>query len=147
MPMNREPPESPGQGKSTPPGGDLRAPLLAAVPLVLLLLHLLADHHRSLVSDNAVTPSAWNDDLLQFDGRSGSQEQSLRAVFQLAGIPVNTAGEELLTTIPGIGPVLAERIVARRNLSGPYRAPSDLMDVAGIGPRRAEQIAPHLSFD
>lgn len=42
-----------------------------------------------------------------------------------------TAGE--LEQLPGVGPVLAERIVAHREESGPFRRVEDLLDVSGIG--------------
>lgn len=44
-----------------------------------------------------------------------------------------TAGE--LTTLPGIGPVLARRIVDHREASGPFESVDDLLDVSGIGER------------
>lgn len=48
----------------------------------------------------------------------------------------NTASLMQLQTIPGIGPVFSERIVAGR----PYKALEDLLQVAGIGPIRLERI-------
>ncbi|MCF8530783.1 MAG: helix-hairpin-helix domain-containing protein, partial [Candidatus Nanopelagicales bacterium] len=38
-----------------------------------------------------------------------------------------------LEELPGVGPVLAERIVAHRNTHGPFRSVDDLGDVPGIG--------------
>src|SRR5262245_2778931 len=38
--------------------------------------------------------------------------------------------------IPGIGPVLAERIVRERERNGPFRNPTDLTRVKGIGAKR-----------
>jgi competence protein ComEA len=48
-------------------------------------------------------------------------------------IDLNTAGAEELATLPGIGPVLAARIVAYRDAHGPFRSLGELDDVAGIG--------------
>jgi competence ComEA-like helix-hairpin-helix protein len=50
-------------------------------------------------------------------------------------IDLNHADERALDALPGIGPVLAGRIVAHRNRFGPFRQPEDLLAVPGIGPR------------
>ncbi|HSG78691.1 MAG TPA: helix-hairpin-helix domain-containing protein [Acidimicrobiia bacterium] len=48
-------------------------------------------------------------------------------------IRVNQATAEELERIPGVGPVLAERIVAHREAHGPFSVVEDLLDVPGIG--------------
>ena len=48
-------------------------------------------------------------------------------------ININTANEEELCRLPGIGPVLAGRIIAWRQENGPFTAPGDLIMVSGIG--------------
>ena len=48
-------------------------------------------------------------------------------------ININTASASELETLDGIGPVLAERIVAYREEHGPFAAVEDLMQVKGIG--------------
>lgn len=50
-----------------------------------------------------------------------------------APVPVNTASASELESLPGVGPVLAGRIVEYRDLHGPFSALEDLLDVAGIG--------------
>lgn len=55
-------------------------------------------------------------------------------------IDVNTAGSAELQTLPGIGPVLAERIVAWREANGPFASVDALLDVSGIGPAVLGQI-------
>ena len=49
------------------------------------------------------------------------------------GIDLNRATAVELEALPGVGPVLAGRIVAYRDLNGPYGAVEDLLDVGGIG--------------
>ncbi|MCG2622242.1 helix-hairpin-helix domain-containing protein [Arthrobacter sp. I2-34] len=51
-----------------------------------------------------------------------------------AKININTAGAEELTSLPGIGPVLAGRIVDFRQQHGAFASPADLDAVPGIGP-------------
>lgn len=49
------------------------------------------------------------------------------------GIDLNRATAAELESLPGVGPVLASRIVAYRDLHGPFTAVEDLLDVGGIG--------------
>jgi competence protein ComEA len=53
---------------------------------------------------------------------------------------LNTATAADLETLPGIGPALAERIVAHRLEHGPFADVEDIMDVRGIGPAIYDQI-------
>ena len=48
-------------------------------------------------------------------------------------VNLNTAGAVALSDLPGIGPVLAERIIAYRETHGPFETPEALMNVDGIG--------------
>jgi competence protein ComEA len=48
-------------------------------------------------------------------------------------IPINQADVSALEGLPGVGPVLAERIVAHREDHGPFEVIEDLLDVPGIG--------------
>ncbi|MGI5168394.1 helix-hairpin-helix domain-containing protein [Spirillospora sp. CA-253888] len=55
-----------------------------------------------------------------------------------AGTPVdlNTATAEELDALPGVGPVLAQRIVEYRTQHGGFRSAEQLQEVTGIGARR-----------
>ena len=48
-------------------------------------------------------------------------------------ISLNQADASTLEDLPGVGPVLAERIVAHREANGPFQAVEDLLEVPGIG--------------
>ena len=66
-----------------------------------------------------------------------------------AGAPAidpNTADLATLLRLPGVGPVLAQRILEDRAQSGPYARPEDLLRVRGIGPAKLAQLRPHLVF-
>lgn len=56
-------------------------------------------------------------------------------------IDLSTASAEELATLPGIGATLAERIVAYRETSGPFRAIADLLGVRGVTERIIDSIA------
>jgi competence protein ComEA len=49
------------------------------------------------------------------------------------GIDLNRSSASQLEQLPGVGPVLAERIVAYREANGPFDEVEDLLDVPGIG--------------
>jgi len=61
-----------------------------------------------------------------------------------AHLDLNRATAADLDALPGIGPVLAGRIVARRSRAGPFRRPEDLLAVPGIGPRLLERLRPRI---
>jgi competence protein ComEA len=56
-------------------------------------------------------------------------------------VNVNAADAAALETLPGIGPVLAERIVADRAANGPFVSIEDLDRVSGIGPSLVARLA------
>jgi len=61
-------------------------------------------------------------------------------------VNVNTASlESLRDDVSGIGPVLAERIVAYREAHGPFAAVADLVQIEGIGPVSLARFADQLT--
>lgn len=64
---------------------------------------------------------------------SVSADGEVAAVAGDGRLRLNLAGVEELETLPGVGPVLAERIVAYRDEHGPFAVVEDLLDVPGIG--------------
>ena len=55
-------------------------------------------------------------------------------------VDLNTADAALLDTLPGVGPVIAERIVAWRDENGPFTSVEELGEVDGIGPALLDKI-------
>lgn len=55
-------------------------------------------------------------------------------------ISLNQATEAELEELPGVGPVLAERIVSHRDIHGPFQAVEDLLQVPGIGEAKFASI-------
>jgi competence protein ComEA len=55
-------------------------------------------------------------------------------------VRLNSATAQELETLPGIGPVTAEKIVAHREKHGAFRSVDELEAVSGIGPKRIEQL-------
>ncbi len=55
-------------------------------------------------------------------------------------VPINTADEKALEALPGIGPVMAKRIVDYRNQHGAFQDAADLKRVRGIGDATYEKL-------
>jgi competence protein ComEA len=55
-------------------------------------------------------------------------------------LDLNSASYQSLQSLKGIGPVLAERIIANR----PYKDVDDLVRVPGIGPKTLEKLRPFV---
>jgi competence protein ComEA len=72
----------------------------------------------------------------------GSEAESPAAL-----ININTATAQELEALPGIGAVYAGRIVAYREANGPFTDPTQLTEVAGIGPARYAEIAPYITIE
>jgi competence protein ComEA len=59
-------------------------------------------------------------------------------------INVNMASSSELEKIPGIGPVLAKRIIEYREQNGPFTTYEDLLKVQGIGEKTLAKIKPYI---
>lgn len=55
-------------------------------------------------------------------------------------VDLNRAGRAELEALPGIGPVLAERILEHRSLRGRFDRVEQLLEVRGVGPSRLEDL-------
>lgn len=74
--------------------------------------------------------------------------QALDAVVEDAvnavGVDLNMASAPLLARVAGVGPSLAENIVAHRDANGAFASRKALLKVAGLGPKAFEQCAGFL---
>ncbi len=59
-------------------------------------------------------------------------------------VDVNRADWPELIQLPGVGQILAERVIAERARHGEFRSVDDLSRVRGVGPRTLERIRPYI---
>ena len=59
-------------------------------------------------------------------------------------VDLNNASVDELQGIPGIGKVMAQRIVAWRDEHGPFRRVEDLMKVKGVGEKTFDKLRPYV---
>ena len=61
-------------------------------------------------------------------------------------ININTAKVEELDILPGVGPKMAQAIIAFREAHGKFSALEDLQKVKGFGPKKFAAIRPHITL-
>ena len=61
-------------------------------------------------------------------------------VIAVDEVNINTADKETLSSLPGIGPVIAERIVEYREKNESFKKKEDIMNVKGIGDKTFQKI-------
>ena len=113
--------EGAGKVRSRRIGEVLRSPgvLAAALCFCLLLGFFLGSLRARMRSEGAAVVAR------------APAEETVSAEGTL--VDINTADEALLQTLPGIGPALAEWIVAYREENGGFRYLYELTNVKGIG--------------
>ncbi len=57
-------------------------------------------------------------------------------------LDLNAADATALERLPGLGPVLARRIVTYREIHGPFRTPEELAGISGLGENRLARLRP-----
>ena len=95
-----------------------------------------------------IEPKAIGVGQYQHDVDQHRLARSLEAVVEDAvnavGVDLNTASAPLLARVSGVGPGLAEAIVAHRDAHGPFASRRALLKVARLGPKAFEQAAGFL---
>jgi competence protein ComEA len=113
--------------------GGLRS---SAAPGELNLAQILTDGQQIVVGSRAHPGGRLSDG----GGGPGSDPRSSSA----PPVDLNTATATQLDSLPGVGPVTAERILAWRTEHGGFRRVEELQEVEGIGPKTYADIAPHV---
>ena len=130
--------------------------LICSITLLTVLLCKLYSNGSHLRMDHSPVLQLASRDGLLFLQDIQETESNLRQETQKISpdlsplffqpLPINFASVELLQTINGIGPKMAEEIVKVRGQKGFFTSASALRDVPGIGPKRLKQFSTQLSF-
>jgi len=75
-------------------------------------------------------------------GEAGTEKETMNE-----SISLNKATCEELNRLPGIGPIMAERIVEYREECGEFRSIEELVKVKGIGEKNLEKLKPYLELN
>jgi uncharacterized protein len=73
-----------------------------------------------------------------------SLSQTVASCVNAVGVELNTASEQLLTYVSGLGSQLAKSIISYRNQNGPFKSREDLKKVPRLGQKAFEQCAGFL---
>ena len=114
--------------------GGLRS---SAAPGELNLAQILTDGQQIMVGSRSHPGGRLSDGG---GGRAGSSPSSGSS----PQVDLNSATAAQLDSLPGVGPVTAERILAWRTEHGGFRRVEELQEVEGIGPKTYADIAPHV---
>jgi protein Tex len=80
-------------------------------------------------------------------GLKNKLDETVMICVNEVGVKVNTASQQLLTYVSGLGPTLAKNVIAYRNENGPFRSRIDLKKVPRLGPKAFELAAGFLRID
>lgn len=124
--------------------------------LLCCVLLFLLNVFSSYFSENATSLSQFTlqsgsgTTLALFDG--SDQQSELREVpaaltpFFFKPIPINYCDKNLLMSVSGIGPALADNILETRERIGLFKNKYDLLQVSGIGESRMRHFASAFNF-
>lgn len=78
-----------------------------------------------------------------------SNEMSVKTetALEWESVSINQASCEMLERLPGVGPVIAQRIILYRKQYGPFRSIEDLLNVKGIGNKTVERLKPFIQLE
>ena len=130
----------------------IRLAMVAATTGVVLWIGWTLPSSQFLKSDEIPTLDQPDTNGLGFSDRLRRSETGFEAVPKrpqsrsshpsVGTIDLNLASERDLEGLPGIGPILALRIVEYREARGPFRDVEQLRRVKGIGKKTVDRIRP-----
>ncbi|MDR1043758.1 MAG: RNA-binding transcriptional accessory protein [Candidatus Adiutrix sp.] len=120
---------------------DLDLTIRGAVSIGRRLMDPLAELVK--IDPKSIGVGQYQHDVNQGDLKRGLDDVVVSCVNRV-GVEANTASEQLLTYVSGLGPSLAKNIVKYRNENGPFKSRRDFLKVPRLGPKAFEQSAGFL---
>lgn len=101
------------------------------------------------LADASTVPSDDTNKIIPFADPGPKSTEHYRKAKKKVTLPlhINTASADDLCALKGVGPKLAEKIIEQRTASGPFKGPSDLKKVHGIGKKKLENMLQSIIFD
>ncbi len=98
-----------------------------------------------------IDPKSMGVGQYQHDINANLLKENLKTTVELCvnavGVSLNTASEELLTYVSGIGPALAKRIIEHRDQHGKFENRNNLKKIKGLGDKAFQQAAGFLRIE
>lgn len=108
-----------------------------------------ASSYAVTIADTSAAPTSDTNKIITFADSGPKLTEYHRKAKKKVSFPlnINKASADDLCAIKGVGPKLADKIIERRNASGPFKGPSDLKKVHGIGKKKLENMLQLIIFD
>ena len=90
----------------------------------------------------ATEPPVRSEPAKQTETKKSSGSTEKKVTFP---VNINTASKKELDALPGIGEVLAQRIIDYRSANGPFSTVDELTKVKGIGEKTLEKLKPYAT--
>jgi hypothetical protein len=112
----------------------------------LLMAGRMVRHGMLITPGGQWRREMWLDEIIPAPSDAAAAEK-VRPPVLTTPLPINTCSVDSLTLLPGVGPVLAERIQEARAKGHIFRNADDLRMVKGIGPALSARLGPLVDFD
>jgi len=91
-------------------------------------------------AERQITTAPSNGSLQQEQRIDASEPVKISLMPRVHRVDLNRATAHELETLPGIGAVLAQRVIAFRESIGGFRKIEDLCEVKGVGPKKFDRL-------